>query len=43
LLLKNYDSEFVRLILKSNERRKEEIKDKDAMIKVEKVKRRVKL
>lgn len=42
LLLKSYESEFVRLILKSNERRKEEIKDTDVMIEVEKVKRRVK-
>jgi UDP-N-acetyl-D-mannosaminuronate dehydrogenase len=42
LLLKSYDSEFVRLILKSNERRKEEIKNKDYMIEIERIKRRVK-
>jgi hypothetical protein len=28
LLLKNYDSKFLRLILESNEKRREEIKDK---------------
>ncbi len=37
LLLKSYDSEFLRLILKSNERRKEEIKDKDVKAEAEKV------
>ena len=36
LLLKSYDSEFLRLILKSNEKRKEEIKDK--AIKAESIK-----
>jgi UDP-N-acetyl-D-mannosaminuronate dehydrogenase len=41
LLLKSYDSEFLRLILKSNEKRKEEIKDKSVYEEVEKVKRRV--
>ncbi len=40
LLLKSYDSEFLRLILKSNEKREEEIKDEDLRIEVEKVKRR---
>jgi UDP-N-acetyl-D-mannosaminuronate dehydrogenase len=37
LLLKSYDSEFLRLILKSNERRKEEIKDKDVKAEADKV------
>ena len=41
LLLKSYDSEFLRLILKSNENRKEEIKKKDVKSEVEKVKARV--
>jgi UDP-N-acetyl-D-mannosaminuronate dehydrogenase len=41
LLLKNYDSDFLRLILKSNEKRKGEIKDKSIRSEVEKVKRRV--
>ena len=37
LLLKSYDSEFLRLILKSNEKRKEEIKDKTIKKEAEKV------
>ncbi len=37
LLLKSYDSEFLRLILESNEKRKEEIKDKDVKAEAEKV------
>ncbi len=41
LLLKSYDSEFIKLILKSNELRKEEIKDSNVLEEVEKVKRRV--
>jgi len=41
LLLKNYDSEFLQLILKSNEKRKEEIKDESVRSEVEKVKKRV--
>jgi UDP-N-acetyl-D-mannosaminuronate dehydrogenase len=41
LLLKSYDSEFLRLILKSNEKRKEEIKDKNVRNDVEKIKKRV--
>jgi UDP-N-acetyl-D-mannosaminuronate dehydrogenase len=41
LLLKVYDSEFLRLILKSNEKRKEEIKDEAVRRDVEKIKRRV--
>jgi UDP-N-acetyl-D-mannosaminuronate dehydrogenase len=41
LLLKSYDSEFLRLILKSNEKRKEEIKDETVRLEVEKVKKRV--
>jgi UDP-N-acetyl-D-mannosaminuronate dehydrogenase len=42
LLLNAYDSEFLRLILKSNEKRKEEVKDKSAQIEVEKVSNRAK-
>ncbi len=42
LLLKNYDSEFLRLILKSNERRKEEIKNEGVRSEVEKIRKRVK-
>jgi UDP-N-acetyl-D-mannosaminuronate dehydrogenase len=41
LLLSVYDSEFLRLILTSNEKRREEIKDEDVKSEVEKVKRRV--
>jgi len=41
LLLKNYDSKFLRLILESNEKRKEEIKDEDVGREVDKVKKRV--
>ena len=37
LLLKAYDSEFLRLILKSNEKRKEEVEDKTVKAEVEKV------
>jgi UDP-N-acetyl-D-mannosaminuronate dehydrogenase len=37
LLLDVYDSEFLRLILKSNEKRKEEIRDKNIQKEVEKV------
>lgn len=40
LLMKSYDSEFVRLILKSNEKRKEEVKDKSIWSEVEKVRKR---
>ena len=40
--MKSYDSESLRLILKSNEKRKEEIKDGDVTREVEKVKKRVK-
>ena len=42
LLLKSYDSDFFRLILKSNQKRKREIKNKDVMFEVNKVKQRVK-
>jgi UDP-N-acetyl-D-mannosaminuronate dehydrogenase len=42
LLLNAYDSEFLRLILKSNEKRKEEIKDKSVQKEVEKVSKRAK-
>jgi len=42
LLLKNCDSEFIRLILKSNEKRKNEIKDDIVKREIEKVKTRVK-
>ena len=41
LLLKNYDSKFLRLILESNEKRKEEIEDEDVRMEVEKIKKRV--
>jgi len=41
LLLSVYDSEFLRLILTSNEKRKEEIKDEAVKSEVEKIKRRV--
>ncbi len=37
LLLKSYDSEFLRLILRSNEKRKEEIKDKAVKAEADKV------
>jgi UDP-N-acetyl-D-mannosaminuronate dehydrogenase len=37
LLLKAYDSEFLRLILESNEKRKKEVKDKTVKAEVEKV------
>jgi len=42
LLLKSYNSEFLRLILESNERRKEEVKNEDVRREIEKVKVRVK-
>jgi len=41
LLLKSYDSGFLRLILESNEKRKEEIKDESIKREVEKIKERV--
>ncbi|MEM1659909.1 MAG: GDP-mannose dehydrogenase [Candidatus Bathyarchaeia archaeon] len=41
LLLKVYDSEFLRLILKSNEKRKKEIEDENIRNEVEKIKKRV--
>ena len=41
LLLRSYDSEFLRLILKSNEKRKDEIKDKEVAEEIEKVRERV--
>jgi UDP-N-acetyl-D-mannosaminuronate dehydrogenase len=40
LLLKSYDSEFLRLILESNEKRKKEIKEKSVWREVEKIKKR---
>lgn len=40
LLLKSCDSKFLRLILESNEKRKEEVKDKSVQLEVEKVKER---
>jgi UDP-N-acetyl-D-mannosaminuronate dehydrogenase len=39
LLLEGYDSKLLRLILESNEKRKEEIKDKEIKHEVDKVKR----
>jgi hypothetical protein len=41
LLLKAYDSEFLRLILESNSKREKEIADKTVKREIEKVKRRV--
>ncbi|MGB9756356.1 MAG: NAD(P)-binding domain-containing protein, partial [Candidatus Bathyarchaeales archaeon] len=41
LLLKSYDSEFLKLILKSNEKRKQEIADKQVREEIEKVRLRV--
>ena len=40
LLLKSYDSEFPRLILESNEKREEEIKNKNVRDDVERIKKR---
>jgi len=39
LLLKSYDSEFLRLILESNEKRKEEVKDEGVRREIEKIKK----
>jgi hypothetical protein len=39
LLLQAYDSEFLRLILESNEKRKKEVKDKTVKAEVEKVRK----
>lgn len=41
LLLKSYDSMFLRLILESNEKRKEEIQDEEVRRETEKVRKRV--
>jgi len=41
LLLKSYNSEFLRLILESNEKRKEEIKDTSVRREVKKIRKRV--
>jgi len=41
LLLKSYNSKFLRLILESNEKRKEEIKDENVKSEVEKIRKRV--
>ena len=40
LLMKGYDSEFLQLILKSNEKRKDEIKDESVRAEIEKIKKR---
>jgi UDP-N-acetyl-D-mannosaminuronate dehydrogenase len=40
LLLRSYDSEFLRLILKSNERRKREMKDQSIRVEAKKIKDR---
>jgi hypothetical protein len=37
LLLQSYDSEFLRLILKSNQKRKEELKDRTVQKEAEKI------
>jgi len=42
LLLESYDSEFVRLILRSNEKRKEKIEDPEIVKEVSKIEKRVK-
>jgi len=42
LLLESYNSEFIRLILKSNEKRKEEIKEPEIVEEVAKIEKRVK-
>jgi len=41
LLLESYDSKFLRLILESNEKRREEMKNKNVKDEVEKIKKRV--
>jgi len=41
LLLDDYDSEFLRLILKSNDKRKKEIQEKQVVAEAEKIRRRV--
>ena len=41
LLLKSYDSEFLQLILGSNEERKKEVKDENVWNEVEKIKKKV--
>ena len=41
LLLQSYDSEFLRLILKSNQKRKEELKDKRVQKEAQKIASRV--
>jgi UDP-N-acetyl-D-mannosaminuronate dehydrogenase len=41
LLLNSYDSEFLHLILKSNEKRKEEVTDESVHSEIDKIKRRV--
>jgi len=41
LLLKSYDSEFLQLILWSDEERKKEIKDENVWNEVEKIKKKV--
>lgn len=42
LLLRSYDSKLLKLILESNEKRKEEVKDKAVLEDIEKVRKRVK-
>ncbi len=42
LLLKSYDSEFLRLVLESNEKRKEEIKNEGIKSEIEKIRKRTK-
>jgi UDP-N-acetyl-D-mannosaminuronate dehydrogenase len=43
LLLNIYDSKFLHLILESNEKRKDEVKDEDVRAEVKKVKRRAEI
>jgi len=41
LLLKTYDSKFLKIILESNEKRKEEVKNREITEEIEEIKKRV--
>jgi hypothetical protein len=41
LLLKSYSSQFLRLILESNEKRRKEVKDSSVMDEIERIRKRV--
>jgi len=43
LLLRSYDSKLLKLVLESNEKRKEEVKDKAVLEEIEKVRKRVEI